>query len=167
LPAISRQPRVLAQDAFAKAVSSVWDRRLGMSLHAISVGARTEFTVSAGLPLGRGGSHGNHVVFLCAPEAVAMAAAAKVLGLHADELSPADIDDTFAELVLEIGWEIREKLPEVDSFGQAFVVHGNGLGTAIPGAGLLCEAGLVSTAGPVYASLWGPRPIRVPRQTPR
>ncbi len=99
--------------------------------------ARTEFTVSAGLPLYRDGSHASFVAFLCAPQAVAKAAAAEALGLQEDELAPADIDDTFAELVRRIGSGIGERMPEVNSFGRAFVVHGSGLGAAIPDAGLL------------------------------
>jgi hypothetical protein len=157
-PAIPRQTSAsLDQKALEGVVMDVWKHQLGRSLHRAlptRSAASPEFGVSACVPLETGAPL---VAVLRVPAAVAASVASERLELHEWEIAPGDIDDAFTELIVAVGNGISRLLPDATRIGPPLVVQGSGLSTSVAKAQLDCEAVLLSSAGPVHASLWRPR----------
>ncbi len=90
----------------------------------------------------------------------AAAAAVELLDLEDGEAASGDIADAFAEILVAVGCGVRTLLAGLTRFDAPVVVQGNALQTAIPGARMLCDTTLKSSAGPFNISLWRPRVAR-------
>jgi hypothetical protein len=147
----------LTEGALADVAGIAWKRLLGSSLRPGRRVAAERFSVSAQLQLA---GMESTVVVVRASQAAAVAATVGLLGLHEVEVAPGDIADAFAEIVVAVGCGVRTLLAGLAKLAAPVVVQGDGLNTAIPGASMICDACLQSSAGPVHVSLWRPRTAR-------
>jgi hypothetical protein len=149
----------VTEGALTDAAGLAWKRLLDSSLRPGRRVRAANYSVSAQLQLD---GMESTVVVVRASQTAATAAAVGLLGLHENEVGPGDIADAFGEIVVAISCEVRTLLAGLTKLAAPVVVQGDRLNTAIPGARMMCEANLRSSAGPVHVSLWRPRAARRP-----